>query len=226
MGELVKQTNGAPAPFEDEILKALIGKVVDLGSAMQENTAQVKKLADQQDVMSSVNERSLVQEKQIEELIRKSGDVQEEVHKIGERLDIPTDKIETLQQQLERHGRLFEKPLDKTVHYRHYVGWPIVVILGMLFITTSSVAVAVRQWQRVDDYRAGDYKWRYVRFSHDTAVWQLVDRAERRYRNNPDQFINEVQDEEERRDQLARNMQKAEEANENIKKLTNQERVR
>jgi hypothetical protein len=226
MGEFVKQTNGAPAPFEDEILKALIGKVIDLGSAMQENTAQLKKLADQQDVMGSVNERSLVQEKQIEELIRKNGEVQEEVHKIGERLDIPTDKIETLQQQLERHGRLFDKPLDKTVHYRHYVGWPIVVILGMLFITTTSVAVAVRQWQRVDDYKAGDYKWRYVRFSRDTAVRQLVDRAERRYRDNPDEFINEVQGEEERRDQLARNMQKAEEANENIKKLNNQERVR
>lgn len=226
MGDVVKQTNGAPAPIEDEILKALIGKVIDLGSAMQENTAQLKKLADQQDVMGSVNERSLVQEKQIEELIRKNGEVQEEVRKIGERLDIPTGKIETLQQQLERHGRLFEKPLDKTVHYRHYVGWPIVVILGMLFITTSSVAVAVRQWQRVDDYRAGDYKWRYVHFSRDTAVWQLVDRAERRYRNNPDEFINEVQGEEERRDQLARNMQRAEEANENIKKLNKQERVR
>jgi len=226
MGDVVKQTNGAPAPIEDEILKALIGKVIDLGSAMQENTAQLKKLADQQDVMGSVNERSLVQEKQIEELIRKNGEVQEEVRKIGERLDIPTGKIETLQQQLERHERLFEKPLDKTVHYRHYVGWPIVVILGMLFITTSSVAVAVRQWQRVDDYRAGDYKWRYVHFSRDTAVWQLVDRAERRYRNNPDEFINEVQGEEERRDQLARNMQRAEEANENIKKLNKQERVR
>jgi len=226
MGDVVKQTNGAPAPLEDEILKALIGKVIDLGSAVQENTAQLKKLADQQEVIGAVNERTLVQEKQIEELIRKNGEVQEEVHKIGERLDIPTGKIETLQQQLERHERLFEKPLDKTVHYRHYVGWPIVVILGMLFITTSSVAVAVRQWQRVDDYRAGDYKWRYVRFSRDTAVWQLVDRAERRYRNNPDQFINEVQGEEERRDQLARNMQRAEEANENIKKLNNQERVR
>ena len=226
MGELVKQTNGAPAPFDDEILKALIGKVIDLGSAVQENTAQLKKLADQQDVMGTVNERSLVQEKQIAELVRKNGEVQEEVHKIGERLDIPTDKIETLQQQLERHERLFEKPLDKTVHYRHYVGWPIVVILGMLFITTSSVAVAVRQWQRVDNFRAGDYKWRYVRFSHDTAVWQLVYRAERLYRNNPDEFINEVQGEEERRDQLARNMQKAEEANENIKKLNNQKGVR
>jgi hypothetical protein len=78
----------------------------------------------------------------------------------------------------------------------------------------------------VDDYKAGDYKWRYVRFSRDTAVRQLVDRAERRYRDNPDEFINEVQGEEERRDQLARNMQKAEEANENIKKLNNQERVR
>jgi len=49
---------GAAAPLEDEIVvKALIGKVIDLGSAMQENTAQVKKLADQQDVMGAVNER-------------------------------------------------------------------------------------------------------------------------------------------------------------------------
>src|SRR5712691_10220085 len=99
MNELTKQVPGASAPFEDEIVKALIGKVVDLGSAMQENTAQVKKLADQQDVMGTVNERSLIQEKQMGELIKKHGEVQEEVKKIGDKLDIPTDKIETLQQQ-------------------------------------------------------------------------------------------------------------------------------
>jgi len=49
----------------------------------------------------------------------------------------------------------------------------------------------VRQWQRVDDYRAGDYKWRYVRFSHDTAVWQAVEHAEQRYRIDAEQFVSE-----------------------------------
>src|SRR5437667_6048616 len=104
MNELTKQTHGASAPFEDEILKALIGRVVDLGRAMEENTAQVKKLADQQDVMEAVNERTAAQEKQMGELIKKHGEVQEEVKKIGDKLDIPTDKIETLQQQLEHHS--------------------------------------------------------------------------------------------------------------------------
>lgn len=226
MGEYVKQTNGTSAPFDDEIVKALIGKVIDLGSALQENTAQVKKMADQQHVMGTVNERTALQEKQIEELIKKHGEVQDEIKKIGERLDVPVDRIDTLQQQLERHAKLFEKPLDKTVHYRHYVGWPILVILGMLIITTSSVAVAVRQWQRVDDYQAGDYKWRYVQFSHDSTVRHVIENAEMWYRNDPHQFVNDVQEEEERRHRLEMNFQKAREADENIKNLNKQERMR
>ena len=226
MNELTKQVPGASASFEGEIVKALIGKVVDLGSAMQENTAQVKKLADQQDVMGTVNERSLTQEKQMEELIKKHGEVQEELKKIGDRLDIPTDKIETLQQQLEHHSRLFEKPLDKTVHYRHYVGWPILVIASLFILTCGSVGFGVSQWNRLDRYEANDIKWRYIKLSHDSAVMRAVDQTGEAYLDGVRQFTTDVEQEEERREQLFRNIIKQREALKNIEDLNAREKRR
>jgi hypothetical protein len=122
MNEQFKQLDGGSSPMQNEILQALIGKVIDLGATMHDNTQQLKKLADQQDTLNAVNASTGSLDRQLDELIKNSRAVGEEVKKIGAALNLPTDKLDALQQQLGEHARLFEKPLHKTVHYKHIVG--------------------------------------------------------------------------------------------------------
>jgi len=206
-------------------MKALVGKVVDLGTSMKENLDQTRKVTEHLEMVKGINERMTGQEQRVEELIRKECEVIDEIRKVAEKIDLPSEKIEALQQDLKDHRQLFEKPLDKTVHYRHYVGRVVWVLLGMAIVTVSAVSVAIRQWGRARDYAVDEVRWRYVSLSTDSVVSVVVQRAQDRGLVDPETFAREVEQEENRRAELTKNMIRAQTAQQQIEELKQQKRL-
>jgi hypothetical protein len=225
MSEIFGQTNGSGA-LQEELLKALIGKVVDLGAMVKENVDQVRKIAEPLEAVKSLNELMAAQEKRVGELIRKEQQAVDEIKLLAGKVDLPVEKIDALQQRLDDHGRLFEKPLDKTVRYHHYVGRVVRVLVAMVIITAGAVGMMIYQWKRAGEYAGDSVKWRYVSLSVDSMVEQVVRRAVDQSLNDRGQFARDVGQEEQRRADLTRNMIREQTARERIEELQKQKSLR
>ncbi|MBN8851389.1 MAG: hypothetical protein BGO55_09195 [Sphingobacteriales bacterium 50-39] len=218
MNELFEQTNETRS-MEGEILKALVGKVVDLGASVKENLDQTKRLVEHVEEIGEVKERMVSQEKRVEELVQKNAEVVEAIQQVAAKIDIPVEKIELLQGSLQQHSQLFEKPLDKTVYYHHFVGKAVWVLSGMVIITVCALTMMAWQWQRAGRYAQDEMKWRFVKLSTDSVVSIMVNRAESRGRSDPDGLARDVQYEEARRESLMRNLLREQEARRQIYEL-------
>lgn len=225
MSEHFGQTNGTSV-LQEELLKALIGKVVDLGSSVKENVDQTRKIVEYLEPMKGLPERMAGQEKRAEELIQKEEQVIDEIKKVADKIDLPAEKIEVLQQKLDDHSRLFEKPLDKTVRYHHYVGKVVWVLAAMVVIATGAMTIAVWQWKRAGEYADDVVKWRYVALSVDSTVASVVQRAEDRSLYDPGQFARDVEQEVKRRAEMTKNIIREQTARKQIEDLQRQKSLR
>ncbi|MBN9382688.1 MAG: hypothetical protein J0H74_18130 [Chitinophagaceae bacterium] len=225
MSEYFGQTSGTSV-LQEELLKALIGKVVDLGTMVKENADQTRRIGEHLEVVKGLNELMTSQEKRVEELIQKEQEAVDEIKRLAGKVDLPVEKIEGLQQRLDDHSRLFEKPLDKTVRYHHYVGRVVWVLAVMIVVTAGAVGMMVHQWKRAGEYAGDVVKWRYVKLSVDTVVTQVVQRAEQSGLFNPGQFARDVEQEEHRRAELTKNMIQEQTARQKIDELQGQKGLR
>lgn len=223
MNEQIKQTNGTA---QDEVLQALIGKVIDLGARMHDNTVQLKKMADRLDVQNAANDNATEQGRKMEQLIKTNESIDAEVKKISQNLDLPTQMIDSLKQQLQEHQKLFERPLQKTVHHRHFLGWPIIVIACLFIITCASVTFGISQYRRIDRYMANDTKWRNIKLSKDSLVYNAVKQTADDYLSNPDRMLKDVEAEELRREELAAEIEMQRQTQQNIEELKRKEKRR
>lgn len=207
-------------------MKALIGKVVDLGTMVKENVDQTRRMAEMLTAVKGLNELMAAQEKRVGELIEKEQEAVDEIKLLAGKVDLPVEKIDSLQQRLDDHSRLFEKPLDKTVRYHHYVGRVVWVLAAMVVVTAGGVGMMVHQWQRAGEYAGDSVKWRYVSMSVDAAVDSVVQRAVDQSLNDPEQFARAVEKEEQRRAELTKNMIRAQTARDRIQELEEQKSLR
>jgi hypothetical protein len=150
----------------------------------------------------------------------------DETKQVAGKIDLPSEKIEALQQALIHFGRQFEKPLDKTVHYHHYVGKAVWVLAVMTLITVGAMTMAVWQWNRAGEYAGDAVKWRYVALSVDPTVDSVVQRAQFWGRNDPAQLARDVEREEQRRAEVAKNEMREKTARRKIEELQQQKELR
>jgi hypothetical protein len=88
------------------------------------------------------------------------------------------------------------------------------------------MGMMVHQWKRAGEYVGDSVKWRYVSLSVDTAVKEVVRRAVDQSLNDRGQFARDVEQEEERRAELTKNMIREQTARDRVKELEGQKSLR
>src|SRR5580658_9794990 len=111
MTEKLKMVEEENFSINDEVLKALTGKVAESGSAVKENTEQLKKVQEMISCLPAVGKRLGSLEDRVFKMELSTGksgnDLKEAVDKQGEKIDklatavsIPVGEIRTLRQDL------------------------------------------------------------------------------------------------------------------------------
>jgi hypothetical protein len=230
----IKQAAAAEIAVREgnEMIKALIAKVIDLGKAVKDASELIRQLPNQQEAMERWNQQSNQLAEDIGKLEVCMKDMTAAFDKQLEKLawkisgvERNLGSIDMLQQALERHAGLFEKPLEKTVHYRHFLGKSAFVFLAMSLIIVLLMVLWIKAWNSSDQYAENDQKWRFVKLKTDVAIQVIVDSTERRYEADPGQFKKDVEDEEERRRELTTYMMRREELDSVGVKLKRQKKI-
>jgi hypothetical protein len=208
MSEKMKTIEDENFSINDEILKALTGKVAETGSAVNENTVQLKKVIEVVSILpaiekrlGSMEDRIWKMEQRVEEMSKSS---KEAIGNMGKRIDalassisLPAEEIGAYRQDLLNHARLFEKPLHKEVHYRHFLGWPIVVLILAVLGATFMFGLWQDASNRVSEKEQNDIKYRYLKLSGDSVIQKRVDSADQGWLADPEQFKKAVEADEE-----------------------------
>jgi hypothetical protein len=204
----IKQAAAAEIAVREgnEMVKALIGKVMDLGTAVKDTSELIRQLPNQQEALERWNQQS-------DKLAGNIGQLETCMHQITAAFDKQlqgfagqmkgVDRqlvgMEALQEALDRHAGLFEKPLVKTVHYRHFLGKPLWVLLATAVVLGLMGYGWMKTSTRSGQWSANDSKWRYIALSRDTLVLHKVERIDRDDLADPEAFKKLVGEEEERR---------------------------
>jgi hypothetical protein len=208
MNEKLKSIEESSFSINDEVVKALTGKVTEMGSALNENTVRLsrlnemasqipyfdKRLDTMADSVRELNQAAQSSSSGLKEVINA---VQEKLGVLASRVSMPAEAIGVLRNELVNHAGLFEKPLRKEVHYRHFLGWPIVTLVA------AGIAVAFMfvLWQenriQLASAEIDDIKYRYMKLSADSVVQVRVQAAEEASRADADQFKKTVETDEE-----------------------------
>jgi len=201
------------------MITALIARVVELGTAVKDTGELIRQLPNQQDALERWNQQS---DKLAENIGKLETCVREMTGAFDKRLqefagqmkgvDRQLVGMEALQTALDRHAGLFEKPLVKTVHYRHFLGKPLWVLLAVAVVVWLMGFGWMRTATNADQYKTNDSKWRYIAMTRDTLVLHKVESINRDYLAGAEAFRKLVAEEEERRAEEVEKMS-AEEAN-------------
>ena len=238
----MKQTTEQPTnpnlSGEEILMQTLIDSVTANGAAVREITEQMQKLPDTTEILREVGKRITGQEKRQEELVGSLaelrgglgelrdalGKVEGTLQKTKEELSFPEAAFSELRGSLQKHREYFDKPRLKEVHYRHFLGRPL-ISLGVAFLIISLLIVLlVRAQGRIDQHVENDLKWRYLHVFADTANLDGLNQVSQRFKANPEQFKKDVDYEEDRQQQLFEQHQRAMRAQEEILKLEGKKR--
>jgi hypothetical protein len=195
MTEKMKTTEGADYSVTDEILKGLTAKVTEMGSVVKETTAQTKRMSEQMSDLPLYGQQMEVMgdslrklEEGFEKMKQTVGQLSGDIGALPDKVVAPMSAIAGLRSALSNHSQLFEKPLRKDVHYRHFVGWPVTVIFIMGIVMMVLVVGWWNAGDRASDNKQGELKYRFVKLQGNTAVQQAVNAAEEAWQTDPDQF--------------------------------------
>ncbi|HLZ86217.1 MAG TPA: hypothetical protein VKQ52_03205, partial [Puia sp.] len=202
---------------QDELLRVLIDKVVDNGTAIRETRAEIRRLPEPGAAMEGLDQRiGALEEKvgvigtgmgeRIGGLERQMEVVAKGVAGLGAQVGEPTgwllSGMRNLQSSLEVYVDFFTKPMQKEVHHRHFLGRPMLLGFVVLFVIGLQWYGLIRSWNREDMYEKNDLLWRGAKLSGDSVVTRALDKVKRDYESDPGQFGKDVVTEEERRAEL------------------------
>lgn len=198
-------TMGMP---NDELLKVIVEKVIDNGTAIKEAREQIRKVV----VQGEAKDGLLVQMERVEQNFKEMEKLMAAgMEAMKSRLDsyekkMDPDKlvgsIQRLQNDLMAHTEYFAQPKRKEVHYKHFLGWPLISLIVMVFVLGCLGYLCVGAWEKASRYEDSDIKWRSARLSPEPVVTHELDSTERYFQANPEQFKKDVIAEEERRREL------------------------
>lgn len=187
------------ASMGDELLRALIDKVVDIGTAIREIQEQIRKQPSPTAVVAGLDERIDALDKQLRTVEDGVAALTTQIGDPGSRM---MANMGILRDRLEQYVNFFEKPMQKEIHHRHFLGWPVLVLFGMLVIMGLEWFGLTASWNREEQYEKNDILWRAAMLSDDSLVTRVLNGDKREYQSGPEQFRKDVIAEEERRAEL------------------------
>jgi hypothetical protein len=194
----------------DQLLNVLSDKVLNSETALRENTAQLQLMANSVELVRGIPAK-------IEAVEQRMITTNEAVSKLRERIVCLEaavrhgmdgslrleGAIQGLGAGLQQHAQLFEKPLHKSVQYRHVVGRAAWIIGVLSLLCAGSVGLCVLYHGNADRHADSDIQWRAAQLITDSATLFELQSQKQQYAKDPEQFRKEVVAEEERRAVLA-----------------------
>lgn len=225
----------------NEVSKSLISKLVDIGNDLGELRKKGRTSAslppEMEKRLESMEERLMG----LGELVTKVLELERTARRAMENttnqlltgqeglikdIDQLRPFMEALRAELDAHRQLFERPLHKEVHYRHFVGKPLWWLAGGVVV----VCVVARLWYtstlQADRCEGNDLRWRFVSLSHDSTVQHTMEKADAQYKADPAAFRKGVEQEETRRQDLAEKWMQMQETQQSIEELNKEEKKR
>jgi hypothetical protein len=236
------KTNRSVVGVIDQSLVTLIDRVLDVESAVRENTGQIKMVESQVAVVREIPKKTAAVEQQLAADTERLEQCVGALNKLRERVDTfersavgkMTERIDGLEramrlvaekpaeweaamkglkEELWRHAELFEKPQVKTVHHKHYLNWYGWVVYAML------LACAGLGWLWKDARRdaslkaSNDILWRGAWQIPDSLLHEKLARLKIRADDSSEEFRRQVLEDEAQDEELTQKLKE-----ENIKR--------
>ena len=219
MKENEQQTGTTGMTVGEELFKVMIDKIDKNTAAIKETNAQLKSLTGPVGALQGVP-------KQVSDMETLVGETKASIDKLVAKPEIPEEKIKRLREDLHKHIEYFEKPARKEIHYKHFVGKPVIVILVLWCAVAGLVAWLVIAEERASRYIANDIKFRRVELIKDSGLLSALQWLDSSYKANPDEFRKDVESEEVRRARLAEKLLEKQENADKIEELQKEEKLR
>jgi hypothetical protein len=222
MRENGRQPEATSALTGDELLKVLIDKVVENGTQIGKVKDQLQKLQEPSAIATTMDQRMTVLEE-------RSGTIKEDVAELKTRLGDPglmQAAMTNLQVDLQQFAHLLEHPKLKEVHYKYFLGRPLLTLTAVLAIIALQFAWLTTSWNKAALYQENAIKWRAAMLSEDSIVTNALNKYRRDYNANADQFGQDVIEEEERRTELYQQWQQEREDQQKIHELQDAKKKR
>ena len=231
MNETMKPGHEGHLQVGEELIKALVAKTIDNGSAIQEsrelirNVAEsIRQLPDSRADVQTLDKRMDV----LDEHVTGTGSTITEVKELVQRMTaqriVGQEDIEGLRYQLKQHALIFQKPYHKDVHHTYFLGKPLLVLGGVALVFVTMLFFWNKTWLKAEQHAENDIKWRYIKQTHDSTVLKALNGAEDQYKMIPDQFRRDVEEEEARRQRLFEKMEQRIENENDIYELQQKEK--
>lgn len=221
----------------DELTKAMIAQIDKNEKAIRKNEvtiaeikAEVGKLPDQ-----AVMQQIL---RDLEKMEKDQGDVDKAFKEIAytfllnykqdSKQAVAADKLTNAlnehSKEMHEHKQLFERPLEKSVHYTHFLGKPLWALGGMMVIICTMAYFWNRTSVKADQHERNDVQWRYMMLTPDSIVLHALCRAKEIYRSDPEEIRKYVTGEEDRRAELFAKWLRQDQTNKEIEELKKKEK--
>jgi|GEM_PF-6329766 len=209
----------------DELLKALIDKAVDNGKGINDIKEMLRRQTDLSAALQDVGKTVSGQAERMDRSHARIEEINADVKKIVQQT-ARDGSAEALRGEIVGLREFLRQPVKKEMHYKYFLGKPLLVHVPMIMLIGVLSALLVRNIGRADDHEANDMKWRYVKLNAVNEAQGYLSGIEERYRADPRVFTNEVVEEEDRRQQLFQKKLEEEKTRGDIKALEEKRKMR
>ena len=206
MNENGKPVEAMSASLSDELLKVLVDKVVNIGTEVGALREQVGRLPGAEAVVAGLEQRIGALEEGLGAVGKGLAALGEGLTEVAGKIGKPdrelTDTLWSLKRSLDGYVDFFKEPAKKEVHHRHFLGRPLLTVLGLLVVVGGLVFWLTQSWNKAELYEKNEILWRGVNLSLDSVVTRALNKEVKEFNANGDQYRKDVIGEEERRMEL------------------------
>jgi hypothetical protein len=187
------------------LLESLVGAVDALEKKTKEIEDQVKGLPDHSGSIRGIDSRLVAAENDIKELPGK--------------IFMPLPEILALTHELQNHSRLLSTPMKQEVRHEHHLSKPIVVCIVLSLFVIGLLFLEYYAWFQADQHKENDIKYRFLKVFQDSQGQKLLHDLDSQYNANPNEFRNQVTQQEKIEQERFEDFQRVQENQKEIKNL-------
>lgn len=149
---------------------------------------------------------------------------QESITRLPQQLKFPAGAVHTLTQQLDVNNDLLSRPPRQEVRHHHHVTTGLIISGILVLLLTISVCWIYNLYDRKDNYKANDIKYRYLKLQESKPLQVLLYETDSLYRKRGKAITDSVIQEEEARELRKELQEKAERKEQEAQQLREQAR--
>ena len=187
------------------LLESLVGAVDALEKKAKEMQDQVKGLPDHSESIKGIDRRLDAAENDIKELPSK--------------IFMPLPEILALTHELQNHSQRLSNPIKQQIRHEHHLSKPIVVCIVLSLVVIGLLFLEYYAWFQAGQHKQNDIKYRFLKVFQDSQGQKALHDLDSQYNANPDEFRNQVIQQEKIEQEQFEDFQRVQESRQEIKNL-------